>query len=102
MGSSPDCLPATASPTAQRPFCTEMVLFGKLSPFWVRASVWLGFCRAGFKSPPGRVDSAKPQRSGGVGGALRSGQSSLDWLKVKLCQVPKAGAGQFIEILLPG
>lgn len=98
------CLLATASPQAQRPFCTEMVLFGKLSPFWTRASVWQGMGFVGQDSRALQEGRIAPNLRGaaGWGGALRSGQSSLGWLKVKLCRVPKARAEQFIEILLPG
>lgn len=38
----------------------------------------------------------------GLRGALQARPTSHAWLKVKLCCVPKARAGQFIVLLLPG
>lgn len=61
------CLPATASPQAQRPFCTEMVLFGKLSPFWTRASVWQGMGFVGQDSRALQEGRIAPNLRGAAG-----------------------------------
>lgn len=49
------------------------------------------------KGPRGRVDNTESWLEG-----ASPRPSSHIWLKVKLCRVPKARAGRFIVLLLPG